>query len=195
MANPSPGRETVAVTPLRARRQAVTRRDIADAALHLFEQNGYDDTTVEQIADAAGVSLRTFYRYCSSKDEALTSGLTTGPAELASAIRANAELPFLEAVIRGFVAVAEVEERRPELRLMSNTPALRAAWLAAGREAQEDLADVIHERFPDYSPLHARARAAAITSVLTIVIETWAQSDSESMEPIAREALSVISPI
>jgi AcrR family transcriptional regulator len=183
-----------AVAPLRARRQALTRKDIAAAALQLFEQHGYEDTTVEQIAEASGVSLRTFYRYCSSKDEVLTSGLTTGPAELASAVRANAELPLLEAVTQAFVAVSEIEASRRELRLMINTPALRAAWLAAGREAQEDLADVIQDRFPSYSPLHARARAAAIIGVLTTVIETWALSDSESMEPLAREALSVVDP-
>lgn len=183
-----------AVAPLRARRQALTRKDIAAAALELFEQRGYEDTTVEQIAEAAGVSLRTFYRYCSSKDEVLTSALTTGPAELASAVRANSELPLLEAVIQAFVAVSEIEASRRELRLMINTPALRAAWLAAGREAQEDLAEVIYDRFPGYSPLHARARAAAIIGVLTTVIETWALSDSESMEPLAREALSVVDP-
>jgi AcrR family transcriptional regulator len=135
-----------AVAPLRARRQALTRKDIAAAALQLFEQHGYEDTTVEQIAEASGVSLRTFYRYCSSKDEVLTSGLTTGPAELASAVRANAELPLLEAVTQAFVAVSEIEASRRELRLMINTPALRAAWLAAGREAQEDVVEQIQRQ-------------------------------------------------
>jgi AcrR family transcriptional regulator len=182
-------------SPLHARRRAVTRQDIADAALELFVRQGYENTTVEQIADASGVSLRTFYRYCSSKDDALTSGLTTGPATLAIAVREHPELPFVEAVIRAFVAVSETEVRRRELRLIIDTPALRAAWLAAGREAQDDLIEVILERSPDSSPLHARARAAAVTGVLTMVIETWASDNTERLEPLTREALGVIIPI
>jgi len=177
---------------LRERRYASTRREIANAALALFEQQGYEATPVEQIAEAAGVSLRTFYRYCSSKEEVLTYGLRNGPADLASAVQANAELPFLESVIRAFVSVAEIETSRRELRLMDATPALRGAWLAAGREAQEDLADVILERFPNYSLLHARARAAAITGVLTTVIEAWALSEASSLEALTREAMSVV---
>jgi len=185
-------RVPVSASPLRARRQAVTRQDIADAALELFERQGYETTTVEQIAGASGVSLRTFYRYCSSKDDALTSGLTTGPQNLATAVREHPELPLIEAVITAFVAVSETELRRRELRLIIHTPALRAAWLAAGREAQDDLIDVILERSPTLSPLHARARAAAITGVLTMVIETWASGGTARLEPVTREALGVI---
>jgi len=185
-------RVPVSASPLRARRQAVTRQDIADAALELFERQGYETTTVEQIAGASGVSLRTFYRYCSSKDDALTSGLTTGPQNLATAVREHPELPLIEAVITAFVAVSETELRRRELRLIIHTPALRAAWLAAGREAQDDLIDVILERSPTLSPLYARARAAAITGVLTMVIETWASGGTARLEPVTREALGVI---
>ena len=185
-------RAPVSATPLRARRQAVTRQDIADAALELFERQGYESTTVEQIAGASGVSLRTFYRYCPSKDDALTSGLTTGPRNLATAVREHPELPLIEAVITAFVAVSETELRRRELRLIIHTPALRAAWLAAGREAQDDLIDVILERSPTLSPLYARARAAAITGVLTMVIETWASGGTARLEPVTREALGVI---
>ena len=192
MATDAGTRAPVSATPLRARRRAVTRQDIADAALELFERKGYENTTVEQIAEASGVSLRTFYRYCSSKDDALTSGLTTGPATLATAVRAHPGLPFVEAVITAFVAVSETEARRRELRLIINTPALRAAWLAAGREAQDDLIEVILERSPTLSPLHARARAAAITGVLTMVIETWASGGTARLEPLTCEALGVI---
>ena len=186
-----PSREPDALAPLRDRRRATTRQDIAKAALRLFENQGYDSTTVEQIADAAGVSLRTFYRYCSSKDETLTFGLVSGPAQLAAAVRARRALPLVEAVIEAFVAETENGSRREELRLVIDTPALRAAWLAAGREAQDDLAEVIRERDDTQSPLQARARAAAISGVLAAVIETWAVSDAQ-IEPLTREAMRVI---
>ena len=188
-----PSRASDALAPLRDRRRASTRQDIAEAALRLFEKQGYDSTTVEQIADAAGVSLRTFYRYCSSKDETLTFGLVSGPAQLASAVRARRALPLLDAVTAAFVAETENGSRRNELQLVITTPALRSAWLAAGREAQDDLAEVIQERDDTQSPLQARALAAAISGVLTTVIEAWAFSDAP-IEPLTREALRVIAP-
>jgi AcrR family transcriptional regulator len=182
-----------ALAPLRDRRRASTRRDIADAALHLFEKQGYDRTTVEQVAEAAGVSLRTFYRYCSSKDDALTSGLVNGPAELTSEIRARRALSFADAVADAFVSVSGNDRQRRELRVVLSTPALHSAWLAAGRAAQEGLVELVQERDPTQSALQARARAAAVAAVLTTVIETWASSDLR-LEPLAREALSVLTP-
>ncbi|UKF32475.1 TetR/AcrR family transcriptional regulator [Clavibacter phaseoli] len=178
--------------PLRTRRRDATLQEIADAALELFESQGYADTTVEQIADAAGISLRTFYRHCSAKDEVLTSHLASGPSELVSAVKGHADLPLVDAVVAAFVAATTNSSRRRELRIVIETPALRAAWLAAGREAQDDLVDVIRDRSPEQSPLHARARAAAITGVLTMVLETWVSEDAGDLESLTRDALRVV---
>lgn len=56
---------------LRHRKKIATRRTIRREAIHLFERNGFADTTVEQIAAAADVSPRTFYRYFPTKEAAL----------------------------------------------------------------------------------------------------------------------------
>lgn len=53
---------------LRERKKANTRDAIEQATIRLFDAQGYDATTVEQIAEAAEVSVRTFYRYFDSKD-------------------------------------------------------------------------------------------------------------------------------
>src|SRR5438128_1206183 len=53
---------------LTERRKAQTRREIAETALALFARQGYDGVSAETIAEEAGVSLRTFYRYFTGKD-------------------------------------------------------------------------------------------------------------------------------
>lgn len=54
---------------LRERKKAITKDSIQQCALHLFRECGYDTTTIEQIAEAAGVSRRTFFRYFPTKED------------------------------------------------------------------------------------------------------------------------------
>ena len=56
---------------LRERKRQQTRRDLISAAMRLFEERGYERTTVAEIASAAGVSTKTFFNYFASKDEVL----------------------------------------------------------------------------------------------------------------------------
>src|SRR6059058_2293292 len=62
---------------LTERRKAQTRREIAETALVLFAREGYDGVSAEAIAEEAGVSLRTFYRYFTGKDAVLSPIVTT----------------------------------------------------------------------------------------------------------------------
>jgi AcrR family transcriptional regulator len=77
--------------PLRERKKLRTRVAIRRAAVHLIESNGYANTTVEQVAEAAEVSASTFFRYYSSKqsvlmtddiDRVVVSALASQPADL-----------------------------------------------------------------------------------------------------------------
>lgn len=70
------------VSTLRERNRARTRRDIERAALELFERQGYDATTVDQITSVAGVSSATFFRYFGSKEELLFTDEESTVAEL-----------------------------------------------------------------------------------------------------------------
>ncbi len=65
---------------LQAQRLAKTRSDIQAAAFDLFERNGFDAVTIDQIAERAGVSPRTYFRYFEAKSD-LVFGVVTGPIE------------------------------------------------------------------------------------------------------------------
>jgi len=62
--------------PLRERKKLRTRRALADAALRLFTKNGFDATTLEEVADAAEVSKSTFFRFFPAKEAAATEAET-----------------------------------------------------------------------------------------------------------------------
>ena len=80
---------------LQLRKQELVRDTIYDAAIDLFAAKGFDETTVEEIAQAAGVSRRSFFRYYASKDDllaqsvvqygsAITKAVETCPASLSA---------------------------------------------------------------------------------------------------------------
>ncbi|MFK4762662.1 TetR family transcriptional regulator [Microbacterium sp. ZW T5_45] len=98
------GAQTVGI---RARARAVLKDQLADAALDLFEERGFDETTVDEIAAAAGISPRTFYRYFGTKEDALFGDILPGPDELrVIVIELLAESPPWEALHQAMRRVA-----------------------------------------------------------------------------------------
>jgi AcrR family transcriptional regulator len=100
---------------LRERKKAMTRRLLIDAAVDLCLKQGYENTTVEQIADAVEVSPRTFSRYFTSKDAAFIAVVDDLAEEIATEL--NAQQPDvgpMEALRAAHMAVlTRVAERRP----------------------------------------------------------------------------------
>ncbi|MGH9122924.1 MAG: TetR/AcrR family transcriptional regulator [Acidimicrobiales bacterium] len=106
-----------------------TRLAIMDAAVGLIAQKGFEDTTVREISDAAGVTERTFYRYFTGKDGILAEQALEWLAALRDAIigRPSEESPFT-AVRRALVAVLanrRDNRARPVLRLLDTPRPLR----------------------------------------------------------------------
>lgn len=120
---------------LRERKKAKTRAAIQEHALRLFREQGYDATTVEQIAEAAEVSPSTFFRYFGSKEDVvaydaldpiLIEAWRAQPSDLApiTALRRAIEVAF-----RGLTAeqTAEMVSRG---RLLYSEPELRSAAIS-----------------------------------------------------------------
>jgi AcrR family transcriptional regulator len=136
---------------LRERKKAKTRAAIQREALRLFREQGYEATTVEQIAEAAEVSPSTFFRYFPTKEDAVVydaldplfiAAFRAQPPELRpmAALRAA-----LHAVFAALPA-AELARQRERAALIFATPELRAAMLAEFARTEQVFAELVAER-------------------------------------------------
>ncbi|MFF1548549.1 TetR family transcriptional regulator [Streptomyces sp. NPDC058291] len=148
---------------LTERRKAATRMEIARAAAGLFVSRGLKATRAEDIAQAAGIAPRTFYRYFATKEEAVAPLYAAGAERWAQAVR---EAPTaltvpeaLEHAVRNTlvpgqgVSAASWEWVRTLIRLAMASPALGKVWAEVCHTSEATLTEVLAER--------ARATAAA----------------------------------
>jgi mycofactocin system transcriptional regulator len=121
--------------PRRGRPPGTSARELEEAALRLFASVGYDETTVEDIAAAAGVSRRTFFRYFESKAAVLWGDFDAEVASLRSAFAAvTSDVPLMVAIRSVVVGVnhyraADVPELRMRMHLIGSHPELAAEAL------------------------------------------------------------------
>src|SRR5579884_1229292 len=92
---------------LRERNKARARAEIADAALRLFSDRGFEAVTVDEIVSAAGVSRRTFFRYFETKEDALLADYPEVNARLHEALDGAGPDAAMEAVRAGLHAMAD----------------------------------------------------------------------------------------
>jgi AcrR family transcriptional regulator len=167
----------------RTRKKAATREAIRRHALRLFLRDGYEATTVEEIAAAAGVSHMTFFRYFPRK-EAVVESDDYDPllADLVAA-RPAGEDPFtaIHQAVRAGLAAVLPDDRDAILvrtRLTLETPALRARNYRNQDDTRELFAVALARREGRIAPdLRIRVVAAAALAALTTAITAWAEGD------------------
>jgi TetR/AcrR family transcriptional regulator, regulator of mycofactocin system len=119
-----------AATPRRGRPPGTSRRALELIALRLFSDQGFESTTIEQIAAEAGVSKRTFFRYFSSKASVLWSEFDAEVDAIRGALaQVPADVPMMAAIRQAVVAAnhyqrQDVPELRIRMNLISSVPAL-----------------------------------------------------------------------
>jgi AcrR family transcriptional regulator len=119
---------------LRERKKLATRRLLRRAALELVGERGLSNVTVEDIAEAAGVSPRTFFNYFPSKEAALFGGDPDRAADLRERVASGAPGKSALDVLRA-VLTQDSEAMADELRELSGDP---AAWLRRMKAARAD---------------------------------------------------------
>ena len=105
-------RDTLAPTGRREANKRATRQAILDAARQLFDQQGYDHTTVRDIAVTAGVTERTFFRYFESKEELIADqALAFMPVIQAAIVHRPLVEPPLHAVRAALIELGQAADR------------------------------------------------------------------------------------
>jgi len=159
---------------LTERRHLETQRAIADAAVALFAERGYENVTVEEIAREAGVSTRTFYRHCATKDDVFVPVLTEGIEELVGALAARPSTEDLATAVQASYEelVTETAEATRMIAVLMDAPPLRARWLDAMHGVEGLLVPVVEARTSGtMSSLEARLTAGAIVLAIRASLE------------------------
>jgi AcrR family transcriptional regulator len=187
---------------LRERKKAHTREAIIDAAVELFERNGFDATTVEDIAAAADVSPRTFFRYFDSKLDVVMADKQADQQQLDALIEARpaAEGPIeaVRHVLRGELGRVLADDRgllMRQYRLVMTTPSLRALALEHFHEHQDELARGLAARLGvDDAALRPHVIAAAVATTAWTVIDRWvvAGAQPDRLLPMIDEGFALL---
>ncbi|MEV6651018.1 TetR family transcriptional regulator [Streptomyces sp. NPDC051219] len=183
---------------LRELKKQRTRVALLRVALELFTTKGYEQTTVDEIADAVEVSQRTFFRYFANKEEAAFAVQDLVESHFYASLfeRPHTESPFeamrnavlssWETIGEAIAEVVPVELHMRTYQLIESTPALLAVPLRRSTELEEKIARLIAEREGldvDTDP-RPRVAVAAFSGVMRVTGRLRGQGQDASMEAI-----------
>jgi AcrR family transcriptional regulator len=162
---------------LRERKKLATREALSAAALRLAREHGPDNVRVDEIAEAAGVSPRTYNNYFSSREQAIVAAIVAERAlRIGAALRARpADEPLATAVVEAVVEqyTADQEPGSDAFALLTSTPGLRTEFLATVAGIERPLAAAITERTGHDDELAASVLAAAVSAAARVAAEHW----------------------
>lgn len=181
---------------LRDRKRARTRQALLDAAVDLFERHGYDRTGVADIAAAAEVGTRTFFRYFPSKEALLFPEADDRIRAAVAAItdRAPDEEPT-EVLLRALRTVTEHSEELGgrltalRLRLIREVPAVRGRALQLQLDAQREIARHLAAAYPRrLDPVAAAALVGAFVGAVNGALDVLLDDPRRAVDPVAVQA-------
>ncbi|WP_169516515.1 TetR/AcrR family transcriptional regulator [Gulosibacter molinativorax] len=179
-------------TSLTERRRAQTTNEIHLAAMTIFEKQGVDATTVAEIADAAGISSRTFFRYFDNKEHA---GI---PGQVGLRMRVEKFAPIDDSPNHVLKQIESLFESEIEFAGDLGEDSLRVAKLVAGEPALREeaaaqlqrIAKSLEAQLREHCPSLNRSTTILITN---LAITTWQTSwESLGQRSIAGERVSAI---
>ena len=187
---------------LQLRKQQLVRGAIYEAAIELFGKKGFDQTTVEEVAQAAGVSRRSFFRYYATKDDLLAQGVVLYGAALTSAISAcPATLEPLEVVREMVLSGVKHTSAQPLTRqiveIAQRSPLARQAYASRLREVEDSVSGAFALRLKSATNYDLQPRLLANLTILimNLAITSWFTGEYPDLSTAAMQAFSVLTRI
>jgi AcrR family transcriptional regulator len=173
---------------LRERKRRETRRRLAETGLKLFLEQGYEETTLDKIAEAAGVSRRTVFHYFEQKEDILLawqSGL--GEAIREAILAERPDRPPVDVVLAALLRLVGQYQAADQIRierLMASSDRLAARKHGKYAEQEQAVFEALVALWPG-AERRERLRLVAMVSVgaLRLAFERWAGSGGA--EPLA----------
>jgi AcrR family transcriptional regulator len=184
------------------RRRDRTRSALTAAALELFRTKGYDATTVDEIADAADVSPRTFFHHFATKEEVLFGGHEERRKELISTLEDRLETDSVwTATCTAMMTVVDAFETDPAFfreraRLYAREPGLRAAVLSINDRLVNEMTEVLATKLRCRpGALRPRLIATLANGAMRSAIDSWVSTrGGPNLRAMATEALRITRP-
>ena len=186
---------------MRERKKLATRRALSAAALRLAREHGPQNVRVDDIAEAAGVSPRTYNTYFSSREQAIVVALAAerGHGVAASLRKRPTDEPLEHAVVGALIEQYsdDGEPDRDTLALITSAPALQAEFLDTIAAIERPLAEAIAARTGagDQGELRTEVLAAAVSGAARVAAERWLRPEPDvGFSVMLNEALRWIVP-
>jgi AcrR family transcriptional regulator len=176
------------------------RARLQEAALTLYGERGYEETTVAEIAERAGLTKRTFFRYFADKREVLFWGSEVLEQQMAAAIEAAPASASALGMIGAALEAAAVrfEEVRefagPRHRIIASSPELRERELIKASSLAAAMAQALRAR--GFGDTAAALTAHTGITIVHVAFEQWVNDPSQTpFQQIAKDALAQLREI
>jgi AcrR family transcriptional regulator len=182
---------------LKVRKQELVRNVIYDAAIDLFAVKGFDETTVEEVAVAAGVSRRSFFRYFASKDDLLAHNVVHyGDVLKAAVTTCPATFTPLQVVRETVLTIARGasghSHTRQVIEIAERSASARQAHTSRMREVEDNLAAAFATRLNSISNFDVQPRllASLTLTVMNVAIMSWYRGDCKDLVAVANQVFT-----
>jgi len=186
---------------LRERKKQRTRELLIETANRLFLEQGFDRTTVDQIAEAAGVSQRTFFRYFAAKDEVVFSKHDERISRFRTLLTEKRDGKGPAEAVRSALAefARDYQRQRRELlrewRIVTGSPLLVARDVEQDLEFEQAIAEVLLSGDPAGAAAERRARiiAGAIFGAVRATLQEWfSQGCKQDLAELGRDTFRIL---
>ena len=180
------------------RKHDAVRSEIARAAVRSFLHNGFEQTTVDDIAAAAGISRRTYFRYFGSKEDSLLSQMQEVGVFVAERLaRVPETVPPLIALREAFFQVestlGEFRARQRALAKMVRTnPRVHGAFLLVQHEWVDDLASILARRHGGQERMADRFHAHMAVTGWNLAVDRWLDDPASTLPDQATYVFRVL---